>query len=302
MKKVFCIIVTYNAEKWIFDCLSSIVEDKIDLTILIVDNGSQDNTINIIKRNFSKVEIIETGENLGFGRANNLGYIIALKENADYVYLLNQDTKSYPDSIYKMIKIDERLMEKVGVISPIHLNDNGEKLDSLFETCISPKSSPGLISDLIKRNIKDYYNIDFVNAAAWLIKIETINDIGGLFSSAFFHYGEDINFGERLHYFGYSIIITPNIFIHHCREERKGKKTKKFEKSKVSINCLTIMHNINNSYVSNSKRMFKYCLSELSKGNFINFIKISLYPIVNIQSISKHRKSYINKFLIHNTK
>lgn len=297
MKKVYCIIVTYNAQKWIYDCISSIVEDKIDLTILVVDNFSSDETIEIIKNNFSQVRIIQTGDNLGFGRANNVGYDIAKKENAEYIYLLNQDTKSYPDTIFNLIETESTIEEKVGVISPIHLNDDGSALDLLFESCISSRSCPTFISDLTLDKSKSYYPIKFVNAASWLIKVSTVEYLGGLFSEAFFHYGEDLNFGSRLTYFNYKIVITPNIYIHHCRAERNGKHSKAFENKKVDINTVTLMHDITNSYGKCCKNIAKYSLEQLSKRDLANSVKIFFYPIFHYNIIKKYRQSYIKREL-----
>lgn len=296
-KSVYCIIVTYNAEKWIYNCIKSIREDNILLKILIIDNQSQDNTLSIVKENFPYVEIVQTGKNLGFGKANNLGYSIALKNNADYVYLLNQDTISYPDNIYNLILSGNKINDKVGVVSPLHLNDNGDKLDFLFEKSITSTTCKDYISDITLKNTKDFYKISFVNAAAWLINVDTIKDLGGLFSEAFFHYGEDLNFGSRLKYFGYSFYIIPSIMIHHCREERKGKKSKSFENKEVSINKITIMHDISGSFRNQYKQMLKYSFSELSKGNLTNFLDILIYPIFNYSKISNFRDSYINKQL-----
>lgn len=297
MTIVYCIIVTYNAEKWIYDCLSTIKEDKISLTILVIDNNSDDNTLEIIRSNFPKVRIIETGENLGFGKANNLGYSLAKDENAEYVYLLNQDTTSYPNNIFELLQKGMSCDLKIGVISPMHLNDNGSKLDALFESCISARSCKNYISDVTLGNLNNYYPIQFVNAASWLIDMKVIEDLGGLFSSAFFHYGEDINFGNRLNYFDYSIVIVPSVFIHHCREERNGKKTKEFENRMVEINKLTIMHDVTGSFWKKYIHMVKYGLSELKKGQIRNFLEIILFPVLNFQKINRYREFYIKKDL-----
>lgn len=300
MKKVFCIIVTYNAQKWIYDCISTIVEDKVDLTILVIDNGSSDETIEVISHNFPSVEIVQTGENLGFGRANNVGYTMAKNANAEYIYLLNQDTKSYPDNIYNLIQLESSINERIGIISPMHLNDDGSKLDLLFESCISSRSCPEFISDAALNKPNAFYPISFVNAAAWLVKVSTVEYLGGLFSEAFFHYGEDLNFGSRLKYFDFEIVIATGIYIHHCRAERNGKHSKDFENKKVQINTVTLMHDIANSYAGCCKNIVKYSLEQLSKRNLTNSIKIILYPILNFGKIAKYRKSYIERNLISN--
>ena len=290
-KKAYCIIVTYNGEKWINECLSTINEEHIDLIIMVVDNNSKDNTVSIIQNNYPEVILYKSKENLGFGAANNIGYQYALEDNADYIYLLNQDTKSYPNTIYKLMKIAET-DDTIGIVSPIHLNDNGDKLDLNFEQYITSKTCPDYISDVTLGNLKEYYSIGFVNAAAWLIKIKTVQAVGGLFSKAFFHYGEDVNFIGRLRFFYFKNVFVPNVFIHHCREERKGEFSEEYKNKMVDFTKVTIMHNIRASYKSCYKDVFRYALQQLINFKFLNFLKLITYPILNYNTINRFRNSY----------
>ena len=295
--KVFCIIVTYNAQPWIEKCLSTLEEEHLDLKIIVVDNASKDNTLAIIKNQFPKVEIIESKENLGFGKANNLGYKIAVEQGADYVYLLNQDTISYPNNIENLLNIWQKTEEPIAILSPMHLNEKGNKLDSKFEQYLAPKQCPKIVSDLSLKKVKEYYTIDFVNAAAWLVKVKAVKDIGGLFSKVFYHYGEDRNFIQRLQYFGYKVAVAPSVFIHHCRDERGGKFSKKFEQKRLEIRVRILMHNINKGYKQCLIDTWKEAFLEWLKLNIINGFRLFFYPIINIFSITKNRKDLKNKIV-----
>lgn len=297
MHRVFCIIVTYNGEKWIRDCLSTINESNLKLEIVIVDNNSSDQTVKIIRDEFPTVNLIAKKENLGFGGANNLAYELALEGGADYIYLLNQDTISYPESISKLIKIFE-INEKIGVASPMHLNDDGSKLDKKFEQYITAISCPGFISDFSLMKTNNYYEIGFVNAAAWLIKADIIKELGGLFSSAFYHYGEDSNFLSRLRYNKKKCVIVPEVFVHHLREERAGKMSPVFERRKLSIKKVEIMTNINKDFATVTKMLYKYAGQQFFNGNLLGAIELLIYPILNRKQILKYRNSYLsNKIL-----
>ena len=295
--KVYCIIVTYNGEKWIRKCLSTIEEPNLDLTILVVDNNSTDKTVQIIKDEFPFVRLIEKKENLGFGGANNLGYEIAKKDNAEFIYLVNQDTISYTNTIEKLIKIHDS-NSAIGVVSPLHLNDKGDKLDKKFEEYITAGSCPNYISDMSLGNPKQYYSIGFVNAAAWLISIETITKMGGLFSSAFFHYGEDSNFLSRLRFHKKVCVIVPNSFIHHLREERDGKMSAEFEKKKLSIKKVEIMMNVNVDYNKAISTLYRYAGQQVFKRNFSGAYELFTYPIFSKSSIKKIRESYKSQQII----
>lgn len=294
MSKVYIIIVTYNAQKWIFNCISSIEEPNVNLQITVIDNGSTDETLTILKTDFPKVKVVETGKNLGFGAANNLGYKMALESNADYVYLLNQDTLSYPNTISKLIQI-EKSSDDIAVVSPMHLNNDGSKMDKKFEEYITAGSCPGFISDMALGNSRKYYPIGFVNAAAWLISVETIQKLGGLFSSAFFHYGEDSNFLSRVHYYKKECVIVPDVFVHHLREERKGKMSKSFENRKLSIKKTEIMLNIGMSYKMATSQIFRYAGQQVFKGNFRGALELFSYPILHKNKIKKIRKSFTSE-------
>lgn len=291
LKKVTCIIVTYNAMKWIEKCLRTIKEDDILLQVVVIDNNSTDDTVNYIGLHFPNVIILPQNVNLGFSGANNVGYEYSKNFGADYIYLLNQDTISYPNSITSLIKICEK-DESIGVASPIHLSRDKSKLDKKFEDYITSGSCPGYISDSTLGQLKEYYPIGFVNAAAWLVKVDAIKSIGGLFSSAFFHYGEDSNFLTRLRFFNKKCVIVPGIFVHHLRDEREGKMSEAFEKKKLSIKKVEIMTDINSSYKKSTNTLFRYAGQQLFKGNFSGAFELFFYPLISMSKIKAIRKSY----------
>ncbi len=80
MAKILTIIVSYNFEPWIHKCLPSLLDSSYPTDILVVDNNSGDNTTQIIKETYPTIRLIESSENLGFGKANNIGLDIVLKE------------------------------------------------------------------------------------------------------------------------------------------------------------------------------------------------------------------------------
>ena len=91
MSKTFVIIVTYNGSKWIETCLKSIETSNEPLKVIVVDNNSKDNTLNIIRSKFPDTILIDNKKNFGFGKSNNLGIKKALELGGEYFFLLNQD-------------------------------------------------------------------------------------------------------------------------------------------------------------------------------------------------------------------
>src|SRR5690606_16135844 len=106
---------------------------------------SNDNTISIIEEKFQNVRLIKLSNNLGFGKANNIGISEALAINADYIFLLNQDAYVEKDTIHHLVNAAE-LNKEFGVLSGIHFSKNKISLDYNFSIQIGATKCPNLIS------------------------------------------------------------------------------------------------------------------------------------------------------------
>lgn len=235
MTKITTLVVTYNGINWIERCLQSLMNSSTETDIIVIDNGSSDGTQDVIK-SYSFVKFIQSKTNLGFGKANNVGFNIALENNTDYVFLLNQDAWIEKDTIKNLLSVITN-NENIGITSPIHLNGSGKALDKLFSTYVAPKLSndPCLfMSDSYTQQLANYYEVDFVNAAAWLLSRECIDKVG-LFDLLFYHYGEDVNYCQRLNYFNFKLAIVPDSKIYHDRADRMIQKDKSMEFKKRSL-------------------------------------------------------------------
>jgi GT2 family glycosyltransferase len=213
---IFAIVVTYNGSKWVENCFKSLMDSSIPLKILAIDNCSTDGTAILIKKKFPEVNVIETSRNLGFGMANNIGLKQALEENADYAFLLNQDAWIVPDTIDKLLTIfNSSLGKDYGVISPIHLNSKGDVEEGFLNYL---GTNQKILSDyILHRDIDELYPINFVNAAAFMITKDCLEQVGG-FEPEFFHYGEDVNFFQRLKYYKIKAAIHLGSKIIHARD------------------------------------------------------------------------------------
>lgn len=237
---VFCIIVTYNGSKWIDKCFGSLVNSSIPVKVLAIDNASTDGTPDIIRKKFPHVEVIETGENLGFGKANNIGLKRVLDENADYAFLLNQDAWVNNNTLATLIEKCQQ-NNQYGIISPMQFNDEGSYIDDLFfKYTISQERV--LISDYIKSTLSPVYEVEFVNAACWLIPINTLKKVGG-FDPLFPHYGEDNDLINRIKNKGLKIGLVPQVYVFHDRETRINNQTYKYLKNKLFIQTLIVLKN-----------------------------------------------------------
>lgn len=234
-RKVFAIVVTYNGINWIEKCLNSLILSTIPVNIIIIDNGSTDGTQAIIQSCFKNVDFIQSTKNLGFGKANNIGIKRAYELGADYIFLLNQDAWIQSDTFSVLVE-SHNLDRSFGILSPIHLNSTGSNLDHGFYKYADPQKCPSLLSDSLKnKTMRNIYEVEFVNAAAWMISKECIYKTGG-FSPLFFHYGEDVDYTNRARFHGFRIGVCPGTYINHDRENRVANSI-----AQNSINLNSIM-------------------------------------------------------------
>lgn len=308
MNKGFVIIVTYNGMKWIEECLKSVLNSSVSVSIIVIDNNSSDDTVLFIKEKFKNVILLEQKHNLGFGKANNLGISYALKQNADFVFLLNQDAFLEQNTIENLIS-SAQINPDFGILSPIQLEYSGKFLEYYFYKFMAEDNSRAFFSDFVlKQDIKSIYDIDFIQAAAWFLPIDTIKKIGG-FDPIFYHYGEDNNYCQRVKFHQMNIGVVPNSFIRHDSHKPKKVDHKLFSE-KYFDNYLRGVYftyaNINNDFGKKEinkelKKSYKLLVRSFVRLNFTKFfgyvkqIRLFKNKIEDINnSRAMNKKNHIN--------
>lgn len=209
MRTIFVIIVTYKGHKWYECCFTSLRNSNFPVQTIVVDNASNDGTVEYIREYFPEIHLIESEENLGFGRANNIGMRYALDNGCDYVFLLNQDAWVEPDTLTELVRIAEKYPE-YGILSPIHLNADKSSIEAHLLSYIANDkiTDPTFVQDLYFNTMKEVYTSKYINAAGWLLPKNTLNTIGG-FDPIFYHYEEDDDYLNRVLYHGLKVGIVP---------------------------------------------------------------------------------------------
>lgn len=200
---VYIIILVYNGKKWIDNCLDSVLKtDYPNYKILIVDNASKDGSTEYIADKFPHVELIRNNKNYGFAEGNNIGMRYALNREADYVILLNQDTKVESGWIKGLVTVAE-IDKKIGILSPMQYDYEGKDLDRNFR-------------ELLKNNFPDHEFIetDRVIGAAMLYRVLIAKEVG-LFDPIYFCYHEESDLCRRVKYFGYKVGVVKAGRIYH---------------------------------------------------------------------------------------
>src|ERR1700683_5008501 len=101
---VSCVVLNWNGWRDTVECLDALRDCTYpQLTVIVVDNGSSDDSVTRIRAAHPDVLLLESGKNLGFAGGNNIGIRHALAHQADCVWLLNNDTKPAPDALSALV-------------------------------------------------------------------------------------------------------------------------------------------------------------------------------------------------------
>jgi GT2 family glycosyltransferase len=212
------IIVNYNGIKYLKECLDSLY-DKLKNTsfeIIVIDNNSEDESCSYIKKNYPNVLLIESKENLGFGRGNNLGVKFA---KGEIILLLNNDTVLL-DSIEPAIEILTK-NENLGILTIKMLDENKQYVLSvgkfpsplkMLKFSLFNERRLEFISGKFDSN-KIYY-VDWVTGSFMLMRKKDYDTVQG-FDPDYFLYVEDVDFCKRMTDAGKKCIFIPSLsFIH----------------------------------------------------------------------------------------
>lgn len=211
---VSVLIVNYNGKKWLKGCLDGLLKQSYkSIEIILVDNGSKDGSIELVKKEYPKVRLVESKDNLGFAGGNNLAYQYA---KGEVILLLNNDTVIEKDFIQNFIKGFAEI-PKAGILqSKIVLMHPENTVDTcgsyLTNSTFLYHYGNGKRADLPQYN--NPFRVFTVKGAAMLIKRELIRKIG-LFDNDFWCYYEETDFCHRAWLLGYQSWYWPYASVLH---------------------------------------------------------------------------------------
>ncbi len=229
------IIVNYNVKVFLQNLLDSIqkASKEIKSEIIIVDNASDDGSVEFLREKYPSVKLIVNEANLGFGKANN----IALKEaKGKFILLINPDTIVAEDTFVKMISFFSETPE-AGLAGCKILNPDGTlqlpcrrsfpgpwtsftKVTGL--STLFPKSKIFARYNLTYLDENQTYEVDAISGSFMMMRKEVYEKVGG-FDEQFFMYGEDLDLCYRIQKAGYKVYYVHSTQIIHY----KGESTKR---------------------------------------------------------------------------
>jgi GT2 family glycosyltransferase len=218
MVELSVVLVSWNSRDYLRRCLLSLVESRPNVAweIIVVDNGSTDGSLEMIRREFPAVKVIENNSNLGFAVSANLG---ARESTSDYILFLNPDTIVHPRTLILAINFMEKRKDS-GIMGCRTLGGDGQIQPTAFDFP-SPFRMFGFASGLNRcfkiTRLKDFTRIrtpDYIQGSFLLIRRAAYESIGG-FDEAFFMYAEDVDLCLRVRQAGWKIYFAPAMTITH---------------------------------------------------------------------------------------
>lgn len=243
------IIVSWNNEQEIRDCLSSIIRfTPIPFQIIVVDNLSSDNVRDIIKNEFPQVKMIESSENLGFAKANNLGLQYV---DTKYVCFINPDIILTEDIVLPSIKFLENDMS-IGLVSCRLTNKDG----SWQNSCFSFINSNSIIINILhlgkllpkclcRKFAPEYYKIqkghympEWVIGAEMIMRTSEAKAIHG-FSEEYFMYTEDMDLCKKIQTFlNKNLLFNADVSLIHLGGTSEAQNVNYIKQKKLFQNIL----------------------------------------------------------------
>ena len=226
MYSLSIIIISYNTEQLLYNCLKSVYQTvkNTDFDVIVVDNGSSDKSVDMLKSYFPQVHLITNNINNGFSKANNQAILLT---DSRYILLLNSDTLLRESAVDELVQfLDEH--SDVAAVGPKVLNADGsiQSKGGSFPSITSALLILFRLDKWLPMKVKysmfnkifwsddDLRKVDWVCGCCLMARKAVIDKIGGL-SEEFFFYGEDVEWCYRVNKTFNLIYYVPQAEIYH---------------------------------------------------------------------------------------
>jgi GT2 family glycosyltransferase len=211
---VTIVIPNWNGADFIAEALTSLQQQTLQHKVIVVDNGSSDDSVSIIRKEFPHVRLLEFKDNAGFSGGVNRGIQPALEDGADFIALFNNDATADPNWLAQLVSAAED-QPSAGIVTGKLLHTDGDHIDSTGEFYTiwgMPFPRDRNQKDTGQRDIAQ--NIFGGTGGASLYRAKMLKQIG-LFDEDFFVYFEDIDLSFRAQLAGWKVWLQPSAIAYH---------------------------------------------------------------------------------------
>lgn len=286
MAKLTISIVNFNSASYLTDCLESIksIKDEAEITTIVVDNASTDNSLQLAQEKFPEVKYIKNSENVGFGRAHNQ---VLRNLKTEFVLILNPDIRLKQGNISQVI---EGFLKNPdwGAVSGKIIFENGQMDLTAHRGFPTPFASllyflgNDRLYHLTDRDMSKIHEVDAITGAYFMTKGNVLEKVG-VFDEDYFMYAEDIDLCYRIKHAGFKIMFMPEVEILHFKGISSGLKRHSLEKTTADLET--------------RKRSLKYFYETMKifykkhyEGKYPFFINFLVYLAIDIKAFIARRK------------
>ncbi len=219
--KVITVILNTNRRDDTLACLASLANSTYaNMHTIVLDNASTDGSVTAIQKAFPAVEIIELQENLGYAGNNNVGIRAAMAQNADWVFVLNEDTILDPNCLSELVAVGES-SPQIGIVGPMVYHHNeptviqsaGGRLNRRWEGSHIAQNEPDTGQFPVP------HRVDWISGCAILVRRAVIQQVG-MIDERFFYYWEETEWCVRATEAGWQIWHVPDAKLWHKGVQR----------------------------------------------------------------------------------
>lgn len=216
------VIPNWNGADMIADCLESLSGQTLEHQVVVVENGSSDNSAEIIKKKFPAATLLEFPDNAGFAGGVNRGIQYALEQGATYIALFNNDAVADKNWLKNLVRTAKE-NPKAGIVTSKILRDDRKHLDSTgdFYTVWGLPFPRGRNQE-DKGQFDNLQDVFGASGGASLYRAELFQQIG-LFDEDFFAYYEDVDVSFRAQMAGWKVRYQPEAVVYHGLSKTSGK-------------------------------------------------------------------------------
>jgi GT2 family glycosyltransferase len=278
---VSVIILTYNGSEYIKPLLESLLNQsypKERMEILVVDNASNDETLCIIRKNFSSVKVVALEKNIGFAAGNNQALLHA---GHDLLVFLNQDTICHPRFLQSMVTMMEA-DKTLAACNPNIITPEVEGFGTMDPT-FTPESL--YLCDMVPFGYGTHRTINgkkivrpkLLSGCAFIIRRETVSELGYLFDDQLWMYAEDTDLSLRLHNIAQKICVIRDAIVYHLHKSNMA-----IEKGRMITAAGAIQNRVYAFYKNMSETEFFFFFPFLFLGGIFKIFEFQLTTIRKI--------------------
>jgi GT2 family glycosyltransferase len=223
MKRVEVVVLNWNGWRDTLACIASLQHlNYPNFGLIVVDNGSTDGSQSHIEAHIPGLVILQTGANLGYGGGCNTGILLALKQGADYIWLINSDAMVDANALTELVRVADAQVLVGAVGSVLYEADRPDQIQ------LWGGGRVRLWRGLSRHQVSPA-PLDFISGASMLLRREAIEQVGMFDSYTFFMYWEDSDLGFRLRLAGWQLAVAERSQVWHKLSASLGKGSRQLD-------------------------------------------------------------------------